>query len=204
MILSVTWEKDKECKRSLISRVCFRVSLVTLLTLRTFAAEMPVMWFEQRMIWTCGGGTGVSRAAGASGGSVLMAGAARVESDGRRAARTQSGEDGERWAESGHDGEAGGARRGRRATRTESDEDGERRTESGEDGERRERRVARTESGGADGEPRSGEDGERRGRRVTLTGSGMDGERRSMRDALAVGCADGGGGGGGHTSPSDP
>ena len=55
--------------------------------------------------------------------------------------------------------------------------------------------MARTESGGADGEPRSGEDGERRGRRVTLTGSGMDGERRSMRDALAVGCADGGGGG---------
>ena len=139
MILSVTWEKDKECKRSLISRVCFRVSLVTLLTLRTFAAEMPVMWFEQGMISTCGGGNGreQSRAAGASGGSVLMAGAARVESDGRRAARTQSGEDGERWAESGHDGEAGGARRGRRAARTES----------GEDGERRGRRAARTESG---------------------------------------------------------
>ena len=160
MILSVTWEKDKECKRSLISRVCFRVSLVTLLTLRTFAAEMPVMWFEQRMIWTCGGGTGVSRAAGASGGSVLMAGAARVESDGRRAARTQSGEDGERWAESGHDGEAGGARRGRRATRTESDEDGERRTERGENGEWRGRRAAvQTESLGAV-KTESGEGGE--------------------------------------------
>ena len=92
MILSVTWVKDKECKRSLILRVCFRVSLVTLLTLRTFAAEMPVMWFEQGMISTCGGGNGreQSRAAGASGGSVRMAGAA-----GERG-RTERCEDGER------------------------------------------------------------------------------------------------------------
>ena len=222
MILSITWEKDKECKRSLISRVCFRVSLVTLPTLRTFAAEMPVMWFEQGMISTCGGGNGreQSRAAGASGGSVLMAGAARVESDGpwtdgerrgRRVERTESG--GRRAAMT--ERRAGGARRGRRATRTESDEDRERQTESGEDGERRGpraadgerrgRRVARAESGGADGEPRSGEDGERRGRRVTLTG-----ERHGRRKAQHERCAGGGmrgrrgGGEGGHTSPSDP
>jgi len=71
--------------------------------------------------------------------------------------------------------------------RAERGEDGERRTESGEDGERRERRVARTESGGADGEPRSGEDGERRGRRVTLTG-----ERHGRRKAQHERCAGGG------------
>ena len=131
MILSVTWEKDKECKRSLISRVCFRVSLVTLLTLRTFAAEMPVMWFEQGMISTCGGGTGVSRAERreraaaacswrerrgwrATEGERRGRRVERTESGGRRAAMT------ERRAERGEDGE----RRGRRATRTESGEDG--------------------------------------------------------------------------------
>ena len=94
MIRKVTWGKDKECKRSLISRVCLRVPLVTLLTLRTFAAEMPVMWFEQGMISTCGGReTGVSRA------------------ERRQRAHGVSGEGGE---------QADGARLGRRAERTES------------------------------------------------------------------------------------
>ena len=89
-----------------------------------------------------------------------MAGAARVESDGRRAARTESGEDGERWAESGQDGEAGGARQGRRATRTESGGRRAARTESDENGEWRGRRAAvQTESLGAV-KTESGEGGE--------------------------------------------
>ncbi len=73
------------------------------------------MWFEHGMISTCEGrGTDVSgaeRRERAAAAWVWLE--RRAGAGGRSAASTGSGEDGERWAESGHDGEGGGARRGR-------------------------------------------------------------------------------------------